>query len=339
MSLKENYICHNTGCDQSFVHQRQRSSHAEKCTKPKPNKVELVSKNHNNTYTCKTCNKIEPPSAHFKKDQYTLHGTVVHSFDEDGFNKYIYHFSNDNSHDSQFSYLIVHHLMRNNEQCLIFCFKSGNCSQQYKSCFVFANRTALAKKYNKTTILYYGVSGHGKGLVDFMSSFRVKGPCQKSIITEKKFFNDGEQVKEHLKQKHLHKPNLVYKVVSEDHLAERRKKPREEFKILQCEKLHMIAFFPDDRIMECEFEPGRIIKKEDVNSEDDKIDGSEHEENEIPKESFFSHTEKGSYVALHSPPQASKLLNLCKVLSCETATTSISIFPSFIAFSYLLSFF
>ena len=71
MSLKENYICHNTGCDQSFVHQRQRSSHAEKCTKPKPNKVELVSKNHNNTYTCKTCNKIEPQSAHFNKDQYT----------------------------------------------------------------------------------------------------------------------------------------------------------------------------------------------------------------------------------------------------------------------------
>ena len=131
----------------------------------------------------------------------------------------------------------------------------------------------------------------------------------------------------------------MYKVVSEDHLAEIRKKTREEFKILQCEKLPMIAFFPDDQIMECEFEPGRIIKKGDVNSEDDKIDGSEHEENKIPKELFFSHIEKGSDVALYSPPQASILLNLCKVLSCETATTSISIFPSFIAFSYLLSFF
>ena len=204
---------------------------------------------------------------------------------------------------------------------------------------MFANWRALAKKYNKTIILYYGVSRHGKGLVDSMSSFGVKGPLPKSIITEIFFFNHVEQVKEHLEQKHLDKPNWLYKVVSEDHLAEMRKQPREEFKILQCEKLHMIAFFPDDRIMECEFEPGRIIKKEDVNSEDDKIDGSEHEENEIPKESFFSHTEKGSYVALYSPPQASKLLNLCKVLSCETATTSISILPSFIAFSYLLSFF
>ena len=128
---------------------------------------------------------IEPHFAHFNKDQYTLHCTVAHSFDEDAFNKYIYHFSNDTSHDSQFSYA-VDELMTNNDQCLIFSFKSDNCSQQYKSRFVFANWRA--SQYNKTIILYYGVSGHGKGLVDSMSNFRVKGPLQKSIITEKKFF-------------------------------------------------------------------------------------------------------------------------------------------------------
>ena len=74
----------------------------------------------------------------------------------------------------------------------------------------------------------------------------------------------------------------------------------------------------------CEFEPCRIIKKGDVNSEDDKIDGSEYEENEIPKELFFSHIDKGSYVVLYSASQASELFYLRKVLSCETATTSIS---------------
>ena len=73
----------------------------------------------------------------------------------------------------------------------------------------------------------------------------------------------------------------------------------------------MIAFFPDGQIMrkqkicschkclnedldKCEFEPGRIIKKGDVNSEYHKTDGSEYEENEILKESFFCHIEKGS---------------------------------------------
>ena len=64
-------------------------------------------------------------------------------------------------------------------------------------------------------------------------------------------------------------------------------------------------------------EPGRIIKKKDVNSDDDKIDGTEYEENEIPKESFFPHIVKGSYVVLYSPPWASELFYLCKVLSCE----------------------
>ena len=168
---------------------------------------------------------------------------VAHLLDEDAFNKYIYHFSNDTSHDSQFSCAIADDLMTNNDQCLIFRFKSDNCSQQYKSSFVFASWKALAKKYNKITTLYYGVSGHGKGLVDSMSSFGVKGPLPKSIIIENFFFNHVEQVKEHLEQKHLDKPNWVYKVVSEDHLAEIRKQPREEFKILQCDEKLRDCFF------------------------------------------------------------------------------------------------
>ena len=145
---------------------------------------------------------------------------------------------------------------------------------------------------------------------------------------------------EHLEQKHLDKPNWVYKVVSEDHLAEIRKQPRKNLKSYNV-KNYMITFFPHGRIMgkekicschkclngdldKCEYKSGRIIKKGDVNSEDDKIDGSEYEENEILTESFFSHIEKGLYIALYSPPQASELFYLCKVLSCETATTSIS---------------
>ena len=158
------------------MHQSQRSRHAEKCIKAKPNKVELVSKIYDNTYTCKAFNKIEPQSAHFNKDQYTLLCTAAHSFDQDAFNKYIYH-----------SYANVDDLMINNDQCLIFSFKFDNCTQQYKSPFVFANWKALAKKYNKTIILYYGVSGHGKGLVDSMSCFGIKGPLQKSIIAENFF--------------------------------------------------------------------------------------------------------------------------------------------------------
>ena len=66
------------------------------------------------------------------------------------------------------------------------------------------------------------------------------------------------------------------------------------------------------------------LSQAESSKEDDKIDGSEYEENEILKDSFFSHIAKGSYVALYSPHQASELFYLFKVLSCQTATTSIS---------------
>ena len=31
--------------------------------------------------------------------------------------------------------------------------------------------------------IYYGAPGHGKGLVDAMSGFGVKGPLRKAVIT------------------------------------------------------------------------------------------------------------------------------------------------------------
>ena len=140
----------------------------------------------------------------------------------------------------------------------------------------------------------------------------------------------------HLEQKHLDKSNQVYKVVSEDHLAEIRKQPSEEFKILQCKKLHMVAFLPDGRIMgkenicscykclngnldKCELEPGRIIKKEDVNSQDDKIDGSEYEENEILTESFFPISKK-----VHTLPHIHHLRPVNCFIFVKFATTPFS---------------
>ena len=38
-------------------------------------------------------------------------------------------------------------------------------------------------KTQKMVIVYYGVSGHGKGLVDAMSGFGVKGPLWRAVIT------------------------------------------------------------------------------------------------------------------------------------------------------------
>ena len=55
-----------------------------------------------------------------------------------------------------------------------------------------------------------------------------------------------------------------------------------------------------------------------------KIDDSEYQQNEIPIDSFFFNRKEGAFTALYSPPQATGLFYLSKVLSWETATESIS---------------
>ena len=62
------------------------------------------------------------------------------------------------------------------------------------------------------------------------------------------FFNDVEQVKIHLEQKHIDKPNWLYKTVSIDELEGLRIDKRKAFEIKGCEKIYMIAFFPGGQV-------------------------------------------------------------------------------------------
>ena len=45
---------------------------------------------------------------------------------------------------------------------------------QYKNKWAFESYGSLAKKYNARIIQVYGAAGHGKGMIDAMSSFGVK---------------------------------------------------------------------------------------------------------------------------------------------------------------------
>ena len=62
---------------------------------------------------------------------------------------------------------------------------------QYKSKKVFGFWQKLAKDSQKTIIIYYGVAGHGKGLVNAPSGFGVKDPIRKAIILEDWYFNSS----------------------------------------------------------------------------------------------------------------------------------------------------
>ena len=72
-------------------------------------------------------------------------------------------------------------------------FKMDNCSSQYKCRKVFPTYVKLASVTRKTVLVYFGVSGHGKGLVDAMSGFGVKQPLRLAIIQQDIFFQSAEK--------------------------------------------------------------------------------------------------------------------------------------------------
>ena len=126
--------------------------------------------------------KYEPQSCHFNKQQYSLHCTIQHTGCSISPHEHFYHLSDDMKHNFAFTSSVVHHLLELHNPSVIR-FKSDNCSTQYKSKYVFKQWQILAMKTQKMVIVYYGVSGHGKGLVDAMSGFGVKGPLRREVIT------------------------------------------------------------------------------------------------------------------------------------------------------------
>ena len=147
--------------------------------------------------------KYEPQSAHFNKKQYSLHCIVGHCTDnnDDGQYKYYYHLSDDITHDYAFTGYVVEDVLKSafsKEDNRIIRFKSDNCSVQYKSKKVFSFWKNLDIAHDKICIVYYGVSGHGKGTVDAMSGFGVKDPIRKAFIQHDLFFNSAKELYEYL---------------------------------------------------------------------------------------------------------------------------------------------
>ena len=108
--------------------------------------------------------KYEPQSSHFNKSQYSLHCTVKHTGLEELPYHYLYHLSNVMQHDHTFTSAVVNEIIKSNGIPEIICFKSDNCSTQYKCKWIFQFWNNLPKKLNTKVIIYYGISGHDKGL-------------------------------------------------------------------------------------------------------------------------------------------------------------------------------
>ena len=129
--------------------------------------------------------------------------------------------------------------------------KTDNCRVQYKCAKVFGHYKQLAIKLNKKLIIYYGAAGHGRGLVDGMSSFGVKGPLRREIInadfwwtnvsTLVSFFNSKENTMKNRNKK-------VYKELTYDDIERSITPVPDPLPLPYNTKQHVIVFHCDGTV-------------------------------------------------------------------------------------------
>ena len=119
--------------------------------------------------------KYKPQSSHFSKQQYSLHCTVRTKYlDSQPTHNYLYDLSDEMKHDYAFTASVVDHVLSPEDLLETLRFKLDNYSTKYKSKYVFEYWRLQSVKCNRSVIVYYGVSGHGKGSVNAMCGFGLK---------------------------------------------------------------------------------------------------------------------------------------------------------------------
>ena len=244
--------------------------------------------------------------------------------------------------------LLKHIVSIKEENHDILRFKSDNCSTQYKSKYVFNFWSSLAKKLNKTIIVYYGVSGHGKGLVDAMSGFGVKGPIRRAVVTKNFSFTTAKDIYNYLYNLFKIDEQKEYYLVTPETIHSKRS--NDKLKIDRCIPLHMFCYSPNGSIqlkrqicsccmckvgkfIECSDEKGVIVYPRRSNQDessssssdsedsdrDDKVEEIDAEPYEIRSASISEIVEAGNIVALFAPLESFEMIYLCKVISIEVA--------------------
>ena len=141
--------------------------------------------------------KDEVQSAHFSGKQFTSHCAIVEPVQY----WYHYHISGDTKHNPFF----VDYLVRDIAKCNIkdedLWIQSDNSPTQYKNKHAFNLYQKLADDFNLPIVRTYGASGHGKGVIDAMSSFGAKNILRHDIITQDVFFNNSVSIVNYLATK------------------------------------------------------------------------------------------------------------------------------------------
>ena len=172
-------------------------------------------------------------------------------------------------------------------------FKLDNCSTQDKCKWIFQFWNNLAKKLSTKVIIYYGVSAHGKGLVDAMSAIGVKSPLSTAVITKNLHCNSAEDIHQDLSDLFKDDKTKLYTILTSEDI-ESFKNDNSPLIIKGCMKLHRLSFFPDGSIqskinicsckscvegdlVSCLTEKGKTVQQVTEVSDDDSTTESEFE--------------------------------------------------------------
>ena len=279
--------------------------------------------------------KHEPQDAHFNSNQTSLHNTIVYPANDSSNITYAYHLSDIKIHNSIFVAHVTNDLLQKFpevENFPIIRFKSDNCPAQYCCKYVFPFYLDLANKLNKPVLVYYGVNGHGWGMVDGMSSFGVQAPVRRAVVTSDFYYGNTEELVTFLKA--IRKNNNFYYKLLDKELFLGGQEEREMLKIKGCLKARMMSFLPSGEYQlkrhmwnceSCLFGDFGMCKLDgdcervDVVEYDEEIDcldddnDDDDEGHNSHSENMFTFVEEGSFIALYSTPNSFENFLICKV--------------------------
>lgn len=287
--------------------------------------------------------KMEVQAHHFSGKQFSLHCMVYESSEKIFF---YYQFSDEKTHDWKFTKTaieeVIPKIFANNNIVVI---KSDNCRVQYKCAYVFGMYRDLAKKTGKTFIVLYGASGHGRGLVDGMSSFGVKTPLRKEIITNDFYWNNACELVQLFNDIGMSSETKIYSELKKCDIINQEKP--ESYPIPGNTKRHMIVFNTDRTVLHkrdiCDCDNCLIGKidvckydendKKTSNSDDDSDDDSEDLDDEDLDNELSMQVEMtieivrehriGKVISLKAPAEVGESFYLVVVDAVKTAETNI----------------
>ena len=191
--------------------------------------------------------KYEPQDAHFSGKQTLLHCSLIHEPNDTKL-FYRYHISDDKIQDSVFTEHVTRDLLNQFRSAVdypLIRIKTDNCSTHYCCKYVFESYLKLSSELDIPIILYYGVNGHGRGLVDAMSGFGVKSPLRRAIITDDFMFNTADELLIFLKSTFQDDQRKYYATISLELVEEKCKNKGDGITINGCLKARMISLFPN----------------------------------------------------------------------------------------------